>query len=117
MDNDFETEEGPHDLTPESDGVQFDGLVVIGKIVAVREVRRKIDNSVVPGMSNIDIAGSRGVETVQAQTVLRTMMGTFDKSAEFNFLVNGLNKDVVVAVGKVTAGAFTNYIALFVKEF
>ncbi len=98
----------------------IDGMCVIGKLQAVREIRRtKGDNSVIEGIANIDFETSRGIETIQAQKIIKTMMGTFDKTEEFNTLTapQNVGKHYSVALGKVVAGAFTNWVALFVKEF
>jgi len=98
--------------------VIFDGLCCIGTVHEIRELRRsKGDNSVIEGMVNVDFATSRGIETIQAQKVIKTAMGSFDKTDAFNALVNGKGRSFIVTVGKVVAGAFTNYLALDVKEY
>jgi hypothetical protein len=96
----------------------FDGLTYEGQLVGIREIKRNKDGKVIVGIANIDLVSTRGDQTITATKQIKTMMGSFDKTDEFNTLTDARNigKHFVIAVGEQSSGGFTNLVALFVSE-
>lgn len=96
----------------------YDGLLYSGQLVRVRPINRKSDGTAVPGMCNVDFRSSRGEQSLTAMRQIKTLMGAFDKSHEYNVLTHpdSVGKYFVIAIGEVAAGGFTNFVPIFVKE-
>ena len=96
----------------------FDGLLVIGRLTEIRELKSRASGQVVIGMANAVFDTSRGEEIVGVQRVLRTAVGAFNLDA-FDKLMDrrALDKTWIVTVGKQTSSGYTNFVALDCKEY
>jgi len=96
----------------------FDGLVVIGRLVEVRDLKSSKTGNTVEGIKKITVASSRGDIEVTVMRKGRTMMGSFDLAA-FDVLTNrqALEKNWVISVGEDRNGSFTSLVALDAKPY
>ena len=96
----------------------FDGLLYTGRLVRVRDIKSSKTGNVVEGMCNLDFISSRGNQTLTGQKQLKTPVGNFDKTREYNTLTHpdSIGKFFAIAIGEINSGGFTNFVPIFVKE-
>ena len=94
----------------------FDGLVMIGRLVAVQPIKSTKTGNVIAGIANAEIECSRGVEKLSLQRVLRTALGAFDLEAWPRLTApSALGLTWLVTVGREVSGGYTNWVALDAK--
>lgn len=106
---------GIDELAPSGGGV-FDGLVMIGRLVAVQPIKSTKTGNVIAGIANAELECSRGMERLSLQRVLRTALGAFDLEAWPRLTApSALGLTWLVTVGKEVSGGYTNWVALDAK--
>lgn len=94
----------------------YDGMLVIGKLTQIKELKSRKTGNTVDGIANAVFDTSRGEQILSVQRVLRTPMGAFNLPA-FDKLLDrqAVGQTWIVKIGAESSGGFTNFVAIDCK--